>query len=706
MKLTTVGFLCVLITGTFMAGYGIRPVAATHTGLPVIRVSSPAYGTGNVIDESLTPGSEFAIAVNVANSWEIFGYRFALYYDVAILSVSQVSFEGTVFGASAFKTIEELPGRLSVQVFSTKAAPGDGVLVSIALLVVGFGTSPLGISDDKLYGAGLTEILHEKIGGCFRNSQLPQPKLDFSLPPSPGFYETSEFMIGRVAVGIIIVESDGPLYNWTDAEVQKSVSGITDAMAWWSAQEPDARLEFFFDVHTRVPTSYEPIEMPWFHYDLWGREAMAHLGYSDNSVFQQVWAYNNDLREQFSADWAFTILLADSDPYKHFGNFGGGTLYEFAYFGGPFFVMSRFSMWAWNSAQYEVAVPAHATGHMFRATDEYNGFLEYGGYLSAPDVDGQVNLMNQNTLLLQESTRQQVGWRDCDGNHLLDPIDTFPAIQVEPPPAPISDSSYSFRGTAVDAPSPNMSGGRDVTINELVAVRYSFDQGTWHDAVPVDGVFDEALENFTIPLPELTDGDHILTIQSENSVGNSSPFATTFRTQHIVEGTLDIDPDSLVSRSMGRFLTAYIELPMGLDVSDIYIVSVLLNDTLHVSTSSPTTVGDHDSDGNPDLMVKFNLQDVLSLVDSPGDYVLSVAGNVITGNDSRSFRASTSVRVLFPGDLNGDLRVDMIDASLLAKAFGSTQGDADWNQNADFSQDGRIDIVDAAIIASNFGATF
>lgn len=48
----------------------------------------------------------------------------------------------------------------------------------------------------------------------------------------------------------------------------------------------------------------------------------------------------------------------------------------------------------------------------------------------------------------------------------------------------------------------------------------------------------------------------------------------------------------------------------------------------------------------------------------------------------------------FPGDVNRDGRVDESDFSLLAEAFGSVEGDANWNGSADFDANGQIDAAD------------
>jgi parallel beta-helix repeat protein len=55
------------------------------------------------------------------------------------------------------------------------------------------------------------------------------------------------------------------------------------------------------------------------------------------------------------------------------------------------------------------------------------------------------------------------------------------------------------------------------------------------------------------------------------------------------------------------------------------------------------------------------------------------------------------------GDVNGDGKVNILDAILLANAFNSRPGDVNWNPNADFNGDEKVNILDAIILSSNFG---
>jgi hypothetical protein len=116
-----------------------------------------------------------------------------------------------------------------------------------------------------------------------------------------------------------------------------------------------------------------------------------------------------------------------------------------------------------------------------------------------------------------------------------------------------------------------------------------------------------------------------------------------------IPATLDIHPDTLNPESEGNFVTAYVELPEPWHVADIKLSTVSL--TVEGATGSvsanthPTEVGDHDGDGTPDLMLKFDRQDVLALLSGKaGPVTLVVTGQVGTG----TFEGSDTVNVLDP----------------------------------------------------------
>lgn len=61
------------------------------------------------------------------------------------------------------------------------------------------------------------------------------------------------------------------------------------------------------------------------------------------------------------------------------------------------------------------------------------------------------------------------------------------------------------------------------------------------------------------------------------------------------------------------------------------------------------------------------------------------------------------ITVVHPGDVNCDGKVDIIDISKIAVAFGSKTGELRYNPNYDINCDGVISILDVAKVAINFG---
>lgn len=114
----------------------------------------------------------------------------------------------------------------------------------------------------------------------------------------------------------------------------------------------------------------------------------------------------------------------------------------------------------------------------------------------------------------------------------------------------------------------------------------------------------------------------------------------------ITPATIDFDPDTLNLKSKGRWVTAYIELPMGhgYGVDEINPRSVMLNTQVQAEVK-PTGIGDYDNDGIPDLMVKFNRSEVQSILPIGEKIKITIAGNLI---DGRLFEGVDFIRVIFP----------------------------------------------------------
>jgi murein DD-endopeptidase MepM/ murein hydrolase activator NlpD len=98
----------------------------------------------------------------------------------------------------------------------------------------------------------------------------------------------------------------------------------------------------------------------------------------------------------------------------------------------------------------------------------------------------------------------------------------------------------------------------------------------------------------------------------------------------LTETTIDIDPDTLNINSSGKWITCYIELPDGFNVSNINLSTILLNDIVSIETK-PINISDYDNDTIPDLMVKFNRKDVIDILELGDNVEIIVSGELKNG---------------------------------------------------------------------------
>jgi len=115
-----------------------------------------------------------------------------------------------------------------------------------------------------------------------------------------------------------------------------------------------------------------------------------------------------------------------------------------------------------------------------------------------------------------------------------------------------------------------------------------------------------------------------------------------------IAADVDIDPDTLNLKSKGKWITAYIELPEGYDVNDINVTMILLNDFIPAELH-PTEIGDYDTNGILDLMVKFDRTRVISLlILHMSPHVKQKVSLTLTGNlnDGTPFSGSDTINVL------------------------------------------------------------
>jgi uncharacterized repeat protein (TIGR01451 family) len=112
----------------------------------------------------------------------------------------------------------------------------------------------------------------------------------------------------------------------------------------------------------------------------------------------------------------------------------------------------------------------------------------------------------------------------------------------------------------------------------------------------------------------------------------------------VLPATIDVDPDTINVSSNGRFVTVYIELPSDFNPTAIDISSLRLDDSIPVE-SKFAVVGDHDTDGVADLMVKCRRQALAPQL-APGENQIKVGGMLRTGD---RFEGSDVVHVIDQG---------------------------------------------------------
>ena len=402
------------------------------------------------------------------------------------------------------------------------------------------------------------------LGGPAGRSFAPTSGL--GVLQAPGVYDTSEYFMGEVAVGIVLPESTGAQENWSTERQNYVISEIQASMDWWAAREANARLTFVYDVRLSVQTTYEPITLPRSSEGLWIAEVMANLGYGSGIYFARVNSYLNSLRSTLGTDWAFAIFVVDSnnDADGYFSDY----YFAYAYLGGPFMVMT------YDNDGYTIssmdAVSAHETGHIFYAEDQY-----WSAGVSCTVRTGYLNVENQNSEYpspgacssndasimrgqiapytsgaVDTYARQQLGWRDTDSDTVMDILDFEPDTTLGVySPDPTEDNTPTYTGSATASasvyPNNNPNGdGHSISINRIANVQYRIGSGSWISAVPSDGAFDETSEAFTFTTTGLSDGTYTLQARAVHTGGaaDSTPASDTLTIITVYQLTIAVSP--------------------------------------------------------------------------------------------------------------------------------------------------------------------
>jgi hypothetical protein len=378
------------------------------------------------------------------------------------------------------------------------------------------------------------------------------PDLPTGLPYGARWEDTSEFMVGRVAVPILFPDSDGSIdlnrYNWTpalrDSVVRSAVRGFLKLTAQASAH--GAPLTFLIEVHPISPTGYEPIDRPIVDEHLWIEDTLEPLvGYRGDAV-AMAYELANAARARLGAHWAALLMAVQNDGDAD-GKFAD-SIGEHAVLGGPYFVvMVKQSNFASATLDFYIA---HEMTHMFWALDEYPAINAWWsctirtGYFDQQNTNSDLPVpaycYNGNQALRRQCfmkgnypdslcppSARQVGWVDLDGTGVLDLYETRPSVR--PDSLHYSGGAgvpLTIRGAATDVALPNknpyhLGAGDSITIATVDSIWQRIDGGPWIPVAPDDGIFDQGSERFTFLLPAPGIGNHLLEFQAQNSNGRN-----------------------------------------------------------------------------------------------------------------------------------------------------------------------------------------
>ncbi|MCD6466151.1 hypothetical protein J7L27_07300 [Candidatus Bathyarchaeota archaeon] len=393
--------------------------------------------------------------------------------------------------------------------FSTTPLIGDCINVDDALRALPIPPlTPIRQSNAPLFGDGV---------------EGPLTAFDVtSDDPRPSVWETSEYMIGKVGVYIIFVESDGgldlDLYDWDKTSINWAKNGIYMALNWWKSQYPfrNPRLEFYVNVETVIGyTKYEPMLRSWEDHKLWVPDVLKRLGCGNGSNYYEIGkSCAHTIRQNWKMDWAFIIFVVNSGT----GRPSWSDRRAFAHINGPYIVLpfGWFYHMMFEGTDGLARVVAHEIGHIFGATDEYNSEPELSGYLYERDDDGSGCIMDSSPhqWCISRGTMRQIGWVDDNYNGYPDILENRPSIILLNDTIPVTDADeIIIEGIFKLEPYPcKKPGCRPVTINNVIPINAT---GV---LMALDGSFDTAYEPFRLIYRPDMPGYHTISIAIMDAV--------------------------------------------------------------------------------------------------------------------------------------------------------------------------------------------
>ena len=365
-----------------------------------------------------------------------------------------------------------------------------------------------------------------------RIESLESRQLFASLPFGATADDSAEYMLGRIAVTPVLLESNGQIdpntENWTELQKSTVLANIETGLDWWTdllrTKSNVHTLEFVIDrtfLDAPTPTPYEPISQRSNGYVDWVSRFLTDTGFSQSGQLEtNIRAFNQSQRVKLGTDWSFTIFVVNSQNDSD-GSFATGGSFDraFAFAGGLFQIVP---------STRPASTFTHETGHMFWARDEYIGggnFTQRRGYYNAQntnaiDFNPNPNFVQADSimssgasldrayqnLISPDSTLAQLGWVDSDSDGIFDVLDV--PLKLEGlGRLNTQGTEYLFQGRASVQTLPNLNSSgqqNDISVNRVGRIEYRWNEGIWTTIASPN--LSSTDINLVIPVPSGTTG--------------------------------------------------------------------------------------------------------------------------------------------------------------------------------------------------------
>ncbi|MFW9840321.1 MAG: LamG-like jellyroll fold domain-containing protein [Candidatus Thorarchaeota archaeon] len=151
-------------------------------------------------------------------------------------------------------------------------------------------------------------------------------------------------------------------------------------------------------------------------------------------------------------------------------------------------------------------------------------------------------------------------------------------------------------------------------------------------------------------------GVTVVTFTATDESGNSASCSMVVSVISKMQVTVDFDPNTLNSKTKEKFVTVYIELPLGYNPSFINPTTILLNGEISplldskydFATSADEYITDHDGDGVLEYMLKFDKASVQELLEAGQNVEIKISGTLwlFNGNLPLPFEGVDIIRVI------------------------------------------------------------